>query len=60
MQSAREKHRDDEPFWPRHQYGAAFGAHVAWYSRKGPQNPQNSANAKWRARSAQRQEGENE
>ena len=39
MQSAYNNH--DEPFWPRHQYGAAFGAHVAWYSRRGGQNPQN-------------------
>ena len=31
----------DEYFWPRHQYGAALGAHVAWYSRKGPEDPQN-------------------
>ena len=39
IQSARVNH--DENFWPRHQYGAAFGTHVAWYSKKGPENPQN-------------------
>ena len=39
MLSAREDH--EQSFWPRHQYGAALGAHVAWYSRHGPQNPQN-------------------
>lgn len=26
-------------WWPRYQYGAAFGATVAWYSVKGSQNP---------------------
>ena len=37
------KVRDDwyEYWWPRHQYGAAFGAHVAWYSRRGPEAPRN-------------------
>ena len=39
MLSAREDH--EQSFWPRHQYGAALGAHVAWYSRHGPQHPQN-------------------
>ena len=39
IQDAHDNH--DEYFWPRHQYGAAFGAHVAWYSRHGPENPQN-------------------
>ena len=39
IQSALDNH--DEYFWPRHQYGAAFGTHVAWYSKKGPENPQN-------------------
>ena len=37
--NARDNH--DEYFWPRYQYGAAFGAHVAWYSRRGPEDPQN-------------------
>ena len=37
--SARDDH--EYSWWPRHQYGAALGAHVAWYSRRGPQNPQN-------------------
>ena len=31
----------DQYWWPRHQYGAAFGAHVAWYSIKGREEPQN-------------------
>ena len=31
----------DDYFWPRYQYGAAFGTHVAWYSRQGPEDPQN-------------------
>ena len=33
--------RDHEEryWWPRYQYGAAFGATVAWYSIKGNQNP---------------------
>lgn len=39
MLSAREDH--EQSYWPRYQYGAAMGAHVAWYSRHGPQNPQN-------------------
>ena len=39
MLSARREH--EQSFWPRHQYGAALGAHVAWYSRKGQQDPQN-------------------
>ena len=38
-----ERARDHEQsFWPRRQFGAALGAHVAWYSRRGPQNPQNT------------------
>ena len=37
--NARDNH--DEHYWPRYQYGAAFGAHVAWYSRRGPEEPQN-------------------
>ena len=28
-------------WWPRYQYGAAFGANCAYYSRHGPQEPQN-------------------
>ena len=39
IESARDDH--DEYFWPRHQYGAAFGTHVAWYSRFGQEDPQN-------------------
>ena len=32
----------DECYWlPRYQYGAAFGADCAYYSRKGPQKVQN-------------------
>ena len=38
--SARDDH-DERYWWPRYQYGAAFGTHVAWYSRHGQQNPQN-------------------
>ena len=37
---ARDNH-DELYFSPRYQYGAAFGAHVAWYSRNGPEDPQN-------------------
>ena len=37
---ARKNHKE-RYFWPRYQYGAAFGAHVAWYSRRGPEDPQN-------------------
>lgn len=36
--------RDDHTevyWWPRYQYGAAFGAACAYYSRRGPQNPRN-------------------
>ena len=39
MLSARED--SYQSWWPRHQYGAAFGAHVAWYSKRGQQNPKN-------------------
>ena len=28
-------------WWPRYQYGAAFGADCAYYSRHGQENPQN-------------------
>lgn len=38
--NARDNH-EELYFWPRYQYGAAFGAHVAWYSRRGPEDPQN-------------------
>ena len=31
----------DEYYRPRHQYGAALGTNVAWYSRKGPELPHN-------------------
>ena len=39
IDSARKNH--DEYWWPRYQYGAAFGAHVAWYSRHGQEDPKN-------------------
>ena len=40
IQGARDD--DDEAYWwPRYQYGAAFGTDVAWYSRRGPQDPRN-------------------
>ena len=33
---------DQDRYWPpKIQYGAAFGAHVAWYSRRGQEDPQN-------------------
>lgn len=35
---ARKKHAEVN-WWPRYQYGAAFGTTVAWYSVKGQQNP---------------------
>ena len=38
--SAVEDH-DERYWWPRYQYGAAFGATCAYYSRNGPQNVQN-------------------
>ncbi len=37
---ARENH-EEVYWWPRYQYGAAFGARCAYYSRTGPENPQN-------------------
>ena len=37
---AREDHTD-RAWWPRYQYGAAFGADVAWYSRRGREKPGN-------------------
>ena len=37
IQEAREDY--DHWYRPRHQYGAALGAHVAWYSRRGPESP---------------------
>ena len=36
---ARQDH--DDHWWPRYQYGAAFGADCAYYSRSGPENVQN-------------------
>ncbi len=35
--------RDHEEiyWWPRYQFGAAFGANCAYYSRRGPENVQN-------------------
>ena len=39
IQKARADHG---AYWPpKIQYGAAFGAHVAWYSRRGQEDPQN-------------------
>ena len=39
IQRARADHG---AYWPpKVQYGAAFGAHVAWYSRRGQEDPQN-------------------
>ena len=37
IQEAQEDY--DHWYRPRHQYGAALGAHVAWYSRRGPESP---------------------
>ena len=37
-QGAAEDHRG--PWWPRYQYGAAFGAHAVWYLA-GDEEPQN-------------------
>ena len=39
IQSARDDH-DERYWWPRYQFGAAFGAYVAWYSRRGQEDPQ--------------------
>ena len=39
IQKARDNH---DAYWPpKIQYGAAFGAHVVWYSRRGQEDPQN-------------------
>lgn len=38
--AAMENH-DEDYWWQRYQYGAAFGADCAYYSRSGPQNVQN-------------------
>ena len=38
--AAMEDH-EEMYWWPRYQYGAAFGTFCAYYSRKGPENPQN-------------------
>lgn len=38
IECALEDH-DELYWWPRYQYGAAFGADVAWYSIRGKQNP---------------------
>ena len=39
IQKARADHGR---YWPpKIQYGAAFGANVAWYSRRGQEDPQN-------------------
>ncbi len=37
--SATDDH-EELYWWPRYQYGASFGAYVAWYSVKGQQDPQ--------------------
>ena len=37
---ATEDH-EERNWWPRYQYGAAFGADCAHYSRRGQQEPQN-------------------
>ncbi len=29
----------DDYWWPRYQYGASFGADIAWYTVRGTQNP---------------------
>lgn len=36
-----QKDHAEGHWWPRYQYGAAFGAMCAYYSRNGPQNVQN-------------------
>ena len=39
IQKARDNH---DRYWPpKIQYGAAFGAHVAWFSQRGQEDPQN-------------------
>ena len=40
IEEARDDH-DEAPWWQRYQYGAAFGASCAYYSRHGPEHPQN-------------------
>ncbi len=34
-----KKDRGEQTWWPRYQYGASFGATVAWYSVRGAQFP---------------------
>ncbi len=34
-----QKDRGEQTWWPRYQYGASFGATVAWYSVRGAQFP---------------------
>jgi hypothetical protein len=36
---AAQKDRGEQTWWPRYQYGASFGATVAWYSVRGGQFP---------------------
>lgn len=36
-----EEDHDELYWWPRYQYGAAFGADCAYYSRRGTELPQN-------------------
>ena len=40
IRSAEDDH-EETYYWQRYQYGAAFGADCAYYSRIGPQNVQN-------------------
>ena len=40
IEAATHDH-DEIYWWPRYQYGAAFGTTFAWYSRHGPQEAQN-------------------
>jgi hypothetical protein len=35
---AREEPRADDPWWPRYQYGAAFGTAAAWFTVRGRQS----------------------
>lgn len=35
------KNHDEAWFWPRYQYGAAYGIRLAWYTCRGRQKPEN-------------------
>jgi len=39
MTMAARKDRGENSWWPRYQYGASYGATVAWYTVKGAQFP---------------------